>query len=83
MRSTKASSAVERLNKRSNHVYSMLSRSDGRFALLMTAPTGDPEPIGAPLPMNEFLLFVNGIEPAAPKRLSKLDVAFREQLKKK
>ena len=80
MRSTKASAAVERLRARSgNPDYTMSSGSDGLFALRLTLGKGLPEMVGVPLPM----LFVNGIAAAAPKRVSKLDVAFRTQLKGK
>lgn len=84
MRSTKASAAVERLRARSgNPDYAMSLGSDGLFALRLSSGEGLPEMIGVPLPMDEFVLFVNGIAAAAPKRVSKLDVAFRTQLKGK
>ena len=84
MRSTKASAAVERLKTRSgNALYSMSCRADGLFALRLTSASGQSELIGAPLPMDEFLRFVNALEPAAPKRVSKLDTAFRSQLTSK
>ena len=83
MRSTKASAAVERLKTRSgNPLYSMSSRADGLFALRLTAPSGELEAIGTPLPMDEFVAFVNGINPPNPKKVSKLDVAFMAQLEK-
>jgi hypothetical protein len=83
MRSTKASSAVERLNKRSTNSYSMSYRADHGFSLLLIAESGSSEPAAAPLPLDEFVKFVNGVEPSAPKRISKLDVAFRDKLNKK
>ena len=83
MRSTKASAAVERLKTRSgNSSYSMSSRADGLFALRLAAPSGESEIVGTPLPMDEFVAFVNAISPPKPRRVSKLDVAFAEQLKK-
>jgi len=83
MRSTKASAAVERLNKRSTSSYSMSYRADQGFSLLLIADGGSAEPAVAPLPLDEFVKFVNSVEPSAPKRVSKLDVAFREKLNKK
>jgi hypothetical protein len=84
MRSTKASAAVERLKIRSgNALYSMSCRSDGLFVLRLTSATGQSEQVGTPLPMNEFQRFVDGLEPPKPKRVSKLDAAFRNQLNKK
>jgi hypothetical protein len=83
MRSTKASASIERLKTRSgNSLYSMASLSDGRFALRLSTATGQSESIGDPLPMDEFVSFVNSLQPEKPKRVSKLDVAFRNQLNK-
>jgi len=84
MRSTKASAAVERLKARSGNArYSMSCRSDGLFALRLTSADGPAELVGTPLPMDEFVRFVNGIAAQQPKRVSKLDEAFRTQLNKK
>lgn len=83
MRSTKASAAIERLRARSgNSRYSMSTRANGLFALLLLSPDGALETIGSPLPLDEFVRFVNGIKETAPKPESKLDLAFREQLKR-
>ncbi|HWR78865.1 MAG TPA: hypothetical protein VN303_01555 [Pseudomonas sp.] len=82
MRSTKASAAVERLKRRTgNPLYSMSSRSDGLFTLYQASTTGQSEPVGTALPMDEFVRFVNELHPPTPKRVSKLDVAFMDKLK--
>ncbi|MBK8523684.1 MAG: hypothetical protein IPL58_05925 [Betaproteobacteria bacterium] len=84
MRSTKASGAVERLRTRSaNPDYSMSVRADGLFVLRLVSEDGVSMPVGEPLAMDEFVHFVNAIKAQAPKRESKLDVAFRTQLKGK
>jgi hypothetical protein len=84
MRSTKASAAVERLKARSgNPAYSMQRRSDGMFSLVLVTGAGASEPVGLPLPIDEFVRFVNGVGPQQVKRVSKLDVAFERQLVKK
>lgn len=84
MRSTKASAAVDRLKARSGNTrYSLSARADGLFALRLMSADGPSETIGTPLPLDEFVLFVNGIEAQKPKRVSKLDAAFRTQLDKK
>lgn len=84
MRSTKASAAVERLRARSgNPDYSLSVRGDGLFVLRLTATDGQSEVVGGPLPMDEFVSLVNGIGASAPKPASKLDTAFRRQLKRK
>jgi hypothetical protein len=83
MRSTKASAAVERLNRRSEHTrYSMSCRADGLFALRLTQPTGESAQVGHPLPLDEFVPFVNGLGVQVAKRVSKLEVEFRRRLNK-
>jgi hypothetical protein len=72
---------VDRLKKRSgNNRYSMSRTGSGHYFLSEGA--GEP-PLCAPLELDDFVAFVNGIAPAAPKRVSKLDVAFEKQLVKK
>ena len=83
MRTTKASAAVERLRTRSgNASYSMSCRADGLFSLLLTDANGAADVVGGPLPLDDFVRFVNGIQAAKPKPVSKLDAAFRSQLKR-
>jgi len=80
-RATKATSAVDRLKRRTgNQKYSMSVTGSGHF--FISDGAGNP-PLCAPLELDEFVAFVNGIAPAAPKRVSKLDVAFEKQLIKK
>ena len=80
-RSTKATSAVDRLKRRSgNNKYSMTVTGNGHF--FISDGAGNP-PLCPPLELDDFVAFVNGLEPAAPKRVSKLDVAFEKQLVKK
>ncbi len=79
-RATKATSAVDRLKRRTgNQKYSMSVTGNGHFFLSEGA--GNP-PLCAPMELDDFVAFVNGIEPPAPKRVSKLDIAFEKQLKK-
>lgn len=83
MRSTRASAAVERLKRRTgDSSYAMSTRADGRFALFLTKD-GVLEALGEPLALDDFVVFVNARHPEKPKPLSKLDVAFRAQLKKR
>ena len=80
-RSTRASSAVDRLKRRTGHTgYSMARTSDGLFSL--SEMPGSP-PLAAPMELDDFVAFVNGISPGPPRRVSKLDVAFEKQLVKK
>jgi hypothetical protein len=81
MRSTRAASAIERLKQRSgNPGYSMSITGGGHFFL--TEGPGQP-PLCAPLELDDFVKFVNGLGPQTPRRVSKLDIAFEKQLGKK
>ncbi len=81
MRSTKASSAIERLNKRDTTTqYSMAMGQGGLFSLVKIIEGADNERLCAPMQMDDFVLFVNGYGPQTPKRVSKLDIEFSKQL---
>ena len=41
-----------------------------------------PNRLCEPMPMDEFVAFVNAYGPQTPKRVSKMDIAFSEQLAK-
>jgi hypothetical protein len=82
MRSTKAIAAVERLKTRSgNPQYAAVGMSGGLFYLVDKSADGDQK-VCAPLPMDEFVTFVNAIQPAKPRKTSKLDLAMEEQIKR-
>jgi len=91
MRSTRASAAIDRLKRRSgNDNYSMAMTSNGLFSLVLASDeTADnsvsnnkPSRLCEPMQMDDFVAFVNAYGPQTPKRLSKIDVAFNEQLAK-
>ena len=80
-RSTRASSAVERLKTRTgNPGYSMARTGEGLFFL--SERPGEP-PLCAPLELDDFVKFVNGLGPQEVRRVSKNDVEFEKQLIKK
>ena len=80
-RSTRASSAVERLKRRTGHTgYSMGRSADGLFHL--SEMPGSP-PLCPPLELDDFVQFVNKLGPQEVKRVSKHDVAFEKQLVRK
>jgi hypothetical protein len=80
-RSTRASSAVDRLKLRSGNAgYSMAITGDGHF--LISERAGEPA-LCAPLELDAFVAFVNALGPQVVRRQSKLDVAFEKQLVKK
>lgn len=84
MRSTKATAAVERLRARTGEqLYALTLRGDGQFVLRLGAADGSATTVGGPLPLDEFVAFVDGLFPRPRKPASKLDSAFRKQLEKK
>jgi hypothetical protein len=83
MRSTRASAAIERLNKRdTTATYSMAFNRQGLFTLLKVVLNQDNERLCEPMDMDAFVIFVNGYGPQMPKRVSKLELAFSQQLNK-
>lgn len=77
-RSTRASSALERLKKRTGKTsWSMARTGDGLFFLSETP--GGPA-LCAPLELDDFVAFVNGLGPQEQPRISKHDAAFEKQL---
>ncbi|MFZ6692401.1 hypothetical protein [Undibacterium sp. SXout20W] len=82
-RTTKASNAVQRLKERSTQgIYSMVTMADGRFYLTLSTAGGAPMPVHEPLEIDAFVSLVNGLEKQAPKKASKLDVAFEQKLQR-
>ena len=80
-RSTRASSAVDRLKLRTGNAgYSMAITGDGLFFL--SERPGEP-PLCEPVERDEFVAFVNKLGPQVARRVSKYDVAFEKQLVKK
>ncbi|MQR01554.1 hypothetical protein [Glaciimonas soli] len=83
-RSTRAATAVERLNARSEGVrYSMARTGDQLFYLTQNAGDEPAIRLCDALDLDGFVQFVNAYGPQKPKRISKLDVAFEKQLQKK
>ncbi|GIZ51714.1 hypothetical protein NCCP691_17280 [Noviherbaspirillum aridicola] len=81
MRSTKASSAIARLNERdTDYRYSLGINASGMFYLLRAAPGGKPERVSPDLPLDEFVELVKKTGPQKKVRVSKLDEAFEKQL---
>ena len=80
-RSTRASAAVERLKRRTGMTsYSMARTGNGHFFL--SEKPGAP-PLCAPLELDDFVAFVNGLGPQEVKRVSKHDLEFEKQLVRK
>ena len=83
MRSTRASAAISRLNARApgNH-YTLGSSSTGLFSLIRQGEGGE-ETLGEPLPLDEFVVFVNAQGPQEVRRITRNDAAFEKQLVRK
>ncbi len=83
MRSTRATAAVARLNQRCprDH-YSASLTGNGTFILSLDADGGRKRMCN-PLPLDEFVLFVNAQGPQVVRRQTSSDIAFEKQLVKK
>ncbi len=84
MRSTRASAALDRLKRRTGNThYALAVGGDGLFCLMETTGTGASSRLCEPMMLDAFVTFVNAYGPQIPKRVSKLDAAFQQQLTKK
>lgn len=84
MRSTRATSAVERLKERSgNDAYAMVRTASGAFYLVDNSGEGAPVILSEQLPLDDFVSFVKAYGPQKPRRQTKSDIAFEKQLVKK
>jgi hypothetical protein len=81
MRSTRATAAVARLNKRSDgRVYQMVLTGAGLFKLCEQADGGVPS---AAMSLDDFVRFVDALGPQPVRRVTKNDAAFAKQLVRK
>ncbi len=82
MRATQAIYAVERLKTRSGNTgYAAVSLAGGLFYLVDRHDDTGAK-LSQPLPVDAFVSFVDGFGPARPRKASKLDLAFEEQIRK-
>ena len=82
MRTTRAIHAVERLKTRSGNArYAAISLSGGVF-YLVDRSSGTDQKLCDPLPLDDFVKFVDDFGPKKPRKASKLDLAFEEQIRK-
>lgn len=82
MRSTRASNAIARLQSRSGKPgYALQIHANGGFTLLENLPDGNQQALSGVLELDEFVRFVEAFGPQKPKKISKLDIAFEQQLK--
>jgi len=83
MRSTRATAAVARLNRRSEgRHFLMVMTGNGLFVLRERLVEGE-QAVGEALPLDDFVRFVDAQGPQAAPKMSKNDLAFARQLGKK
>ena len=83
MRSTRATAAVARLNKRSEgRHYLMVMTGSGLFLLRERVDGGDRD-VSEALPLDDFVRFVDAQGPQQAPRITKNDAAFARQLVRK
>lgn len=83
VRSTRAASAVARLNARSDgRRYQMVATSGGQFKLSERL-AGSDQPVAGPLALDDFVRLVNAMGPQKELRITKSEAAFARQLVKK
>lgn len=83
MRSTRASAAVARLNRRSEgHHFMLVITGNGLFKLREQADDED-KLLSDALPLDDFVRLVDAMGPQKAPRMTKNDAAFAQQLLKK
>jgi hypothetical protein len=83
MRSTRATSAIARLNNRSkDHHYVMAQTGAGLF-YVSERIDGSDERVSDLLALDDFVRFVDAMGPQQSRRMTKNDVFFSKQLFKK
>ena len=81
MRTTKATHAVERLKTRSGNPHFAAVAMPGGLFYLVDRSGGTADKRCDPLPLDDFVAFVDGFGPTKPRKASKLDLAFEAQIK--
>ena len=83
MRSTRATAALSRLNARCpGQHYTLSSTGNGLFFLSFQSGESEQQAC-EPMPLDEFVIFVNSLGPQQVRRVTKNDAAFEKQLVRK
>ncbi|MDE1182943.1 hypothetical protein [Paraburkholderia sp.] len=82
MRTTRAINAVERLKTRSGNPQFAAVSLPGGLLYLVDKSGGADNKLCDPLPLDDFVKFVDAHGPAKPRKASKLDLAFEAQIAK-
>ncbi len=83
MRSTRASAAIARLNRRSEGRNYLMAMTGSGLFVLREQVDGHDKDVSAALPLDDFVHFVNAQGQQQAPRITKNDAAFARQLVKK
>ena len=83
MRSTRASAAIARLNRRSDGRNYLMAMTGSGLFVLREQVDGQDKDISAALPLDDFVRFVDAQGPQQAPRITKNDAAFARQLVRK
>lgn len=83
MRSTRAASAVARLNGRSEGAHYIMARTSNELFILREQLDAGDQAVSPALALDDFVKFVNAMGPQEVRRVTKNDAAFAKQLLKK
>ena len=83
MRSTRASAAIARLNRRSEGPTYLMAMTGSGLFVLREQVDGHDKDVSAALPLDEFVRFVNAQGPQQAPRITRNDAAFAKQLVRK
>ncbi len=83
MRSTRASAAIARLNRRSEGRNYLMAMTGSGLFVLRERVDGQDTDVSAALPLDDFVRFVDAQGPQQAPRITKNDAAFARQLVKK
>jgi hypothetical protein len=83
MRSTRAASAVARLNERSEDTHYIMARTSNELFILREQTGNGDRAVSEALALDDFVKFVNAMGPQVIRRVTKNDAAFAKQLLKK
>ncbi len=83
MRSTRAASAVARLNERSESAHYIMARTSNELFILREQTDEGDKAVSEALALDDFVKFVNAMGPQVVRRITRNDAAFAKQLLKK
>ena len=83
MRSTRASAAIARLNRRSSGRNYLMAMTGSGLFVLREQVDGHDKDVSAALPLDDFVRFVDAQGPQQAPRITKNDAAFARQLVRK